>query len=208
MVRSPQRARHRLRWIILAVLLVLLVGVALVPHAAYETTHDLPNPFWGLFNRSFSYTPDQGPPAAGLVDTRPDLLVRQYLADYIRVAGTYPCAQDPSTYDEFEDPIVHGQPCPVHRPVATFLVTSVYVGILDTIDVGAPGAIVGFEVRYVDGERLASTLTLTPYRYQNYFLAYIHQDCWDLPTFYPDVVPQVPRGVWYVTATGENQCQP
>jgi hypothetical protein len=188
-------------------LLVLACGL-LAAYGGYRSSHTFPHPFWGLFNRSFTYTPAQGPPAAGLVDTRPDVLVLQYLSDYLRVAGTYPCAQDPSTYDEFEDPTVHGQPCPYHRPVAAFTVTSVYVGILTTMDLGEPGAVVRYQVSYADGERLVSTLTLTPHRYQNYFLAYIHQDCWDLPTFYPDVVPHVPRGVWYVTAGGENHCQP
>lgn len=207
MAHPTRPTSRRPRWGHLAVLLALLVAVGLALYGAHETTHDLPNPFWGLFNRSFTYTPEQGPPAAGLVDTRPDVIVQQYLTDYLRVAGTYPCAQDPSTYDDFEDPITHGQPCPVHRPVVGFVVTSVYVGILPTIDLGAPGAEVHIQVSYADGERLVSTITLTPHRYQNYLLAYVHQDCWDLPLFYPEAVPQAPRGVWYVTAGGEEHCQ-
>ncbi len=30
--------------------LLAVLGVFLAPHARYETTHDLPNPYWGIFD--------------------------------------------------------------------------------------------------------------------------------------------------------------
>jgi hypothetical protein len=205
-----------------AAVLLLLVGVlaALLfnPQAIYERTHDIPNPSWGLFNGTFTYTPEQGPPSPELLRTRPDVIVGQYLADYISVAGTYPCAQDLSHYVDLDlhggDPVLAGQGCQVDRPMAAVHITSVDVGkVRGSIESGRPMAVVSFEVAYQDGERWTNTFELRPQRYDGYFLTWVHLDCWsavDTLRFYPDIVPTVPSGLDYLPAgtIGNFACKP
>lgn len=187
---------------------LVAAGALLVPHARYELAHDVPNPYWGLFSKSFSYTPGQGPPSPLLLDTRPDDLTRRYIADYIQAAGTYPCAQDPAAYRFDQDPFLRdGVPCAVHLPVAAVEVESVYVGIAGP-DFGGPRAFVRYQVFYQDGRRWADTFQMAPDSHQQYFLGYIHLTCWFLPELYPRVVPAIPHGVAYVPLDGgPDKCQ-
>lgn len=215
---SPRRVHRRRRAIAVAigVTAVLLVGVPLGVYGHYETTHDIPNPFWGTFTREFTYTPEQGPPGGGLIVSRPDVIVGRYLADYIRVAGTYPCAQDPNRYVEDEDPVMKGQRCPITRPVATFAITATRVYGAGRTTMRFPIAEVRFGIAYADGHSWASSLFLGTRHYHDYFLSYTHQDCWrsiDILDFYPAIVSQAPPGAEYPTLAPDGhetglQCHP
>ncbi len=81
---SVQRRDKKVAAAALAVAVLLLV---MAGYIRYETDHDLPNPSWGILNGDYSYTFDDGPPAVGLVDIRPDELVSGFFHDYIRVAA-------------------------------------------------------------------------------------------------------------------------
>ncbi len=195
---------------------ILLCGLLGI-YGRYKTTHDIPNPFWGVFNESFSYTPEQGPPGGGLLVSRPDVIVRQYLTDYIRVAHTYPCVQDLNQYESDQDPFLLGKPCTVTRPVASFAVTSVRVYVAGESLGRFPSADVNYVVTYADGRSWASSIVgMIPHRHDSYVFAYAHQDCWDsdgLLLLYPAIVPQVPPGAEYpVREPNGNitsfQCQP
>lgn len=216
--RPRRKPWHRARLVRLALGLGLALFVSAVllfnPHARYEHTHDLPNPYWGLFNGEYSYTPPQGPPGAGLVDSRPERIVVQYIHDYISVAGTFPCASSLADYParlEGGDPVLLGHGCTVRRTVASVTVLSVWVhrfgAELDYYT--APKATVRYRVTYTNGEAFEGTLTLAPMESQRYFLTYIHLTCWqslDTLLLYPDIVPYVPSGVRYESSSGAFKC--
>jgi hypothetical protein len=88
-----RRGKSRTRWLIvvaiISVLLTVLYSVS-TTLGRYETTHDIPNPWWGAFNGSYGYTPEQGPPSPELMVTQPETIIARYLSDYIDFAGTYP----------------------------------------------------------------------------------------------------------------------
>ncbi len=157
--------------VVAAVLVSCLVAVLLVP----VRTRGIPDAF---FRTSITYTPEQGPPNPALLDSRPEQIVQRYLADYIGLAGTYPCLQDlSSVYDDLQDPVLHGQPCPVTRPVASFRVTAVTIrshGLAER-----PEATVSVIVTYTDGRQWTGTIGMFPDRYLNLVLIYLHLDCWD-----------------------------
>ncbi|HEU5439563.1 MAG TPA: hypothetical protein VFU88_09760, partial [Ktedonobacterales bacterium] len=70
-------------------------------------------------------------PSGDLLDSRPEQIVAQYLADYIAVAGTFPCAADLASYPfrdiHVGDQFLLGHGCRVQRPVASATVLSVWV---------------------------------------------------------------------------------
>src|SRR5256885_15136479 len=100
---TPARRKNPLaRWLIAGLVsLVLLVALCSVPMTLgrYEMTHGIPNPWWGIFNGAYSYTPEQGPPSPELMVTRPETVIARYLSDYIDLAGASPCMEDPTHYD-------------------------------------------------------------------------------------------------------------
>lgn len=200
--------------------LCALVSIWLVPTAQYQSSHNIPNPFWGVFGKTVTYTPEQGPPSPDLVVTRPEAVVLAYIADYRKLAGTYPCAQDLAHYDDAHDPVLRGQPCSVHRPVISVTVRSVLLGPYEYYPGGfgfgvglfePPHAEVRVEIRYADGTQHAMDITVNPLQYESYWFTYLHQDCWGSPgilSLYPDIVPQVPKGANYGTDDhGNSLCQ-
>ena len=94
-----------------AVLSVVMIAACSVlgTYASYASTHNVPNPWWATFGKSFCYRPEHGPPSPVFFVVRPEVVARQYVADYIGLAGTFPCAADlgsiadPDQYAEFED---------------------------------------------------------------------------------------------------------
>lgn len=163
----------------------------------------LPDPF---FNTSVTYTPSNGPPNPILLDTRPETVIAAYLDDYIRLAGTYPCAQDLSSFDSTR--AILSLPCPVHRPVASYVITSVMIvpqGLLEE-----PYADVRFTMRYQDGTHWASEIDLVPDDYSLFGYFFVHLDCWSsIETFqmFGRLVPDAPRGARYGPPDAPDSCQ-
>ena len=81
-------------------MLCSLLSVWLIPYAQYKSSHDIPNPFWGVFGKTVTYTPEQGHPVPISWIHVPEAVVLQYIADYQKLAGTYPCALDLANYQE------------------------------------------------------------------------------------------------------------
>lgn len=224
-VPLPVRRRHGCLRKALALGMGLLVlggflSVWLIPYAQYQSSHNIPNPFWGVFGKTVTYTPEQGPPSPELLDSRPEGVILHLIADYRTLAGTYPCAQDLALYDDAHDPVLDGQPCAVHRPVASVRVRSVLLGPYHNSPGGfgfgvglfePPHAEVHVEITYADGTQHAMTLVVVPRRYESYWLSYLHQDCWgslSISSMYPHLVAQVPQGVNYgIDAQGNSLCQ-
>lgn len=206
---------ERSRWV--RRIAVLLAVVVLVGYVRYELSHDLPNPYWGMLWPMYSYTPEQGPPSASLLETRPDEIVAQFLADYIHVAGTFPCIASLADYQGYEgpDPVLNGrgEACTVHRPVAEVHITLVEVvaGLQSIPGRWQPEARVHFHLQYSDGEHLEGVMHLFPDRVhsQQYYATFLHDNCWDLSEsggyFYPHQVQQVPRGLRYFDET-QDRC--
>lgn len=199
----PRRGR---RMIGLVLLVGLVVGLpALIAHGQYDLTHDIPNPFWALFNPQYAYTPSVAPPNRALYATPPDEVVQQFIADYITVAGTYPCVVNPAQFDfdntDVRDPVLNGQPCSIHRPVAGVAIDSV-VSSNQTAGplAGTPQAVVQYTVRYADGETITKSFTLWPMSYLPFFRAWLYQTCWREATiagFYTTYPKLAPKGVDY-----------
>ncbi len=210
-VRVTPVTLERGRWRIRIVALVvggMVAASVLVVHGRYELTHDLPNPYWGIFPMSYSYTPEQGPPGAGLMETRPDEISLQFIRDYISVAGTFPCVASLASYSDDSDagdPVLDesGKPCEVHRPVHEVRITLVYVVAAFESLRSIPEATVYFHITYTDGEQLTSSFLLIPdmNRSYGYYLTYIHANCWFLWkasfNFYADAGREPPRGLIY-----------
>lgn len=176
---------------ICVLVLCSLLSVWFVSYARYESSHDIPNPVWGLIGRTFSYTPQQEPPSPALLDSRPEAVVLQFIADYRSVAETFRCAQDLASYvlsGENTDPILsdqdqqppappYGRRCAVHRPVSAVMARSALVGLVGHFQQFE--AVVHLEVAYADGARYVTTIAVFPNRYQEYWDTHIHLDCWD-----------------------------
>ncbi len=212
---------ERNRWV--KRIAVLLAVVVLVGYVRYELSHDLPNPYWGTLWPMYNYTPEQGPPSASLLETRPDAIVVQFLTDYIHVAGTFPCIASLANYHGYDDapdavrndPVLSGggQVCRVHRPVVEVRITLVeMVGHLKSIPgIWQPDARVHFHLQYSDGEHLEGVMHLFADRVhsQPYHATYIHDNCWYLPAsgayFYPNQMQQVPNGLQYFDGT-QDRC--
>lgn len=219
-----QRQRRNRWFAITGVILASMLACALwasllTTYAQYERMHDIPNPIWGVFTRSYTYTPATAAALnPALLKTRPDLIFLRYAHDYIQLAGTYPCAPDLSTYTPVSDPILSRQAraCPVKRLVTGIVVTQVYVGIVGP-DVGMPGAVVRYTVSYADGTRWSEREYLGANQSQMYYLSHIHLTCWDsvgITALYTYVLSlsRVPSGVAYsgLTPNGEiaYRCKP
>jgi hypothetical protein len=190
----------------------------LIPYAQYERTHDIPNPVWGAFTKSYTYTPataDKLNPI--LLKTRPDLVVLEAIHDYVQLSGAYPCAPYLTSYTTISDPILIGQArtCPVKRPVTDIVVTGVYVGIIGP-DIGSPGAVVTYTVHYGDGSSWTSQEDLDANQYQQYYLSYVKLTCWGsivITLLYTHGLPvsRVPSGAEYTVRTPGNisyHCKP
>lgn len=221
-VPLPVRRRHGCLRKTLALgvsLLVLggLLSVWLIPYAQYQSSHNIPNPFWGVFGKTVTYTPEQGPPSPVLVDSRPEAVMLQYIADYQKLAGTYPCAQDVANYVTSMDPVLIGQPCLVHRPVVSVGVRLVQVGAAASSPGGMgpfepPQAEIHLMIIYAGGTQYAMTISMFPIRYDKYWFSYLHMDCWDssgIADMYPRLVAQAPSGAHYYgyDAQGNPLCQ-
>jgi hypothetical protein len=188
----------------------------LVSYAQYKSSHEIPNPLWGVFGKVVTYTPEQGPPSPDLVVTRPEAVVLQYISDYQKLAGTYPCAQDLANYSEEMDPVLYWRPCPIHRSVRSVVVRLVQIGASQTSHLGLgpfqiAEANVHVEITYADGLQHAMTLTVEPEHRQTYWLTYLHMDCWrslGILSIYPQRIAQVPHGASYGLDTqGYPLCQ-
>ncbi|HET8908160.1 MAG TPA: hypothetical protein VFN11_14470 [Ktedonobacterales bacterium] len=220
-VPLPVRRRHGCLRKALALgmsLLVLggLLSVWLIPYVQYQSSHNIPNPFWGVFGKTITYTPEQGPPGPELLDSRPEGVILHFIADYQKLAGTYPCAQDLALYDDAHDPVLDGHSCAVHRPIAFVSVRSVQIGPAEYAPevVGPFRGVQGdvhVEIAYTDGTRHTMTLSVRPNKYQYYWFTYLHLDCWGsigISSLYPKQVPQVPKGAEYgLDAQGNSLCQ-
>lgn len=210
--RSP-RVQHRRKTAIVVGAAGLLFAL-MVGYTRYELTHDLPNPSWGIFGTSYTYTFEAGPPGVGLVDTRPDEIVSRYIHDYIGVAGTFPCVAALATYETdlfAPNPVRRGEVCSVHRPVAAAHIGTTRVSTTwRTVPLlaGTPEAYVSFRIDYEDGEHLERVFHLESGigiladegQSQWYFRTQIHVKCWSLfeaDGFYPSVVAEPPRGLEY-----------
>ena len=68
--------------------LCTLCSAWFVPYAQYKSSHDIPNPFWGILGKTVTYTPEQGPPSPDLLDTRLEVVILYYITDYQKLAGT------------------------------------------------------------------------------------------------------------------------
>lgn len=197
--------------------------VLLTSYIRFELVHDLPNPMWATFWPMYSYVPEQGPPSASLLETRPDALVEQFIHDYIYVAGTFPCVATLADYqgDERGDPVLDGkgEPCNVHRPGAQVRITLVEIVAAPKSIPGIwlPEARVHYQLQYSDGERLDSMMELFPdggysqhAHSQQYYFTYIHNTCWSMLLaswgFYPHQVQQVPRGLRYLDDRYQWHC--
>lgn len=208
---------RRRRRCLVAVMVAVVAVVVLVGYGRYELSHNLPNPYWGIFGTSYTYTFEAGPPGVGLLDTRPDEIVSRFIYDYIGVAGTFPCVAVLATYETdlfAPDPVRRGEVCPVHRRMAAAHIgtTRVYT-TWRTIPLlaGTPEAYVSFRIDYEDGERLEHEFQLEAGegllsgtgQSQPYFRNQIHVKCWSLFEaygFYPNIVAEPPRGVEYGTS--------
>lgn len=210
-----ERRRWRTRVVALIVagaLVVVSMLVAVSAYARYEMTHDLPNPYWGIFNRGYSYTPEQGPPSAALLDTRPDVIVMQYLHDYLATAGTYPCVGNLHGYkeDETDDPVLRGGLCSVSRPVTEMQVLAVHVSQQGWPE-SVPKVKVEYLINYADGTHLHGILDgYADIEYaKGYFLTVIHVKCWELGNaigFYDNHAVSPPTGAEYFTGDGMSHC--
>jgi hypothetical protein len=166
-------------WALLNTLLALFIILSM-----YFQDKDLPNPFWGIYDPAYSYQPQDGPPGKELMDVRPETIWRQYIQDYIQVAGTYPCADSLDVYrqDDLQghqqDPVLNGKPCLAKRRI----VASVQIERI-TVERGAVGingfaATISYTIHYSDATQWSDFAVLNPNQGENYLRAYIHLRCW------------------------------
>lgn len=158
-----------------------VVVISLVLFGRFQSNHNIPNPYWGIFNPTYTYAVNVGPPAKDLLDSRPETIVAQYIQDYIAVAGTYPCTSDFPFYDAQignqhyrVDPVLDNKPCLIKRQVQQIAMQSVRV----TNKYWTTYAYVTFTITYVDGESWTHTQYIIPQQTQSYFRTFIHLTCW------------------------------
>ncbi len=187
-----QKRQNRLRYIII-VLAIVLFGVSIVVNVidtinppSYWNTHDIPNPTWGMYNGGYTYTPQQGPPGPGLLNSRPEDTFLQFFHDYMMVFGTIPCAQPTSSdandiLDQVRVPNI-GQTvqCANTRVVQSMEITQVQVVTHNAFNGYWVGAMIYFTVRYTNGTLWQANYILLadPEYSQKYYSTYIHLDCW------------------------------
>jgi hypothetical protein len=158
-----------------------------------------------FFHPSIAYTPAQGPTNPALLDSRPEAIIQRYLADYLRLAGTYPCVQNLTSqyYDGVDDQFLQSGSCPITRPVASYGITAVTIqahGLL-----GRPEALVTIAVRYSSGQQWTGTIGMYPHQLQSLMFVWFHLDCWSsLGTLamFGQLVPEIPAGAEYLSRDG------
>jgi hypothetical protein len=214
---SAIRERRRALQIALA---AAIVFAAFAFYASYEMTHDLPNGMWASWGDGYSYTAGGSLPGAGLLEIRPETLVKQYFHDYIAVAGTFPCAENLDEYAANRhydwhdtDPVLDKKPCTVSRPVAGVSFGTVTIEPFgdeqeqkDSSQARWVNASVSYQISYADGRRWSSILDFMTdptsghiYQrvpFQTGFV--IHISCWlslDVSRFYAIYSLPKPKGV-------------
>jgi hypothetical protein len=177
---------------------------------AYESNANIPNPIWGNLNGSYSYSVAKGPPSDQLLDVRPDDVVRQYITDYIAIAGTFPCVQDLSQIHEGDgDPLPGKHGCMVHRPVTKIQLTNVDVQLHCRIFFTVCFMVVSVHlvITYSTGQKWEYSEDLFPFRQIAYYRTYIHLGCWNIaPDFYARIEAHVPKGVLYTDTSYQDHC--
>jgi hypothetical protein len=184
------------------------VGVVVLLLISCVLTQGIPDQ---LFRTSLTYTPQQGPPNPALLDSRPERVALRYVADYLKLAGTFPCVQDLSQYLKHRDPVLAGQPCHISRPVASYAATSVTIRTTGLFG-GPPEAVVILVVHYTDGEQWTDTyFGMRPDHYGTLpFIFYFHLDCWasyDTLQMFGRLVPDIPPGASYEPRGGPYLCK-
>lgn len=157
----------------------------------------VPNP---LFLQRVTYMPEQGPASPILLDSRPETVAYQYVTDYLRLAGTFPCESDPNPYVDFRDQLLRTGQCRLAHPVASFAINSVTIqshGLLS-----ASSAIIRLTVLYHDGSKWSGTIGLGPSRWQGPPPLSTHLTCWGsfgTLILFGHLTPDIPLGAEYTT---------
>ena len=193
-IEKMQRQKKQKRiQIIVIIVAMLLLGIYMIVNMieiisppSYWNTHDIPNPTWGTYNGGYTYTPQQGPPGQGLLNSRPEDTFIQFLHDYNQIFKTIPCAQPTSSdadtiMDEVQVPNI-GQTvqCANSRIVQSIEITQVQVVTHNAFNGYWVGAFIYFTVRYTNGTmwQANGVLLADPAYSQKYYTTYIHLDCW------------------------------
>lgn len=198
-------------------MLVQLVGLLAMCCAVMALVYGLPLAQGvPIGEQSVTYTPPQGPTSPILLDSRPEAIVRQYLTDYIRLAGTYPCAQDPASYHEVQEVSTGGfldtGHCAVKRPVASFTIPSVTIragGLLNR-----SRALVSVTVVYRDGNDWNTEIEMIPDEVQGPWPFATHLTCWESVgtlTMFGQLTPDISSGAEYVVGDSSPpvyRCKP
>jgi hypothetical protein len=158
-----------------------------------------------FFLPSITYTPAQGPTNPALLDSRLEAIMQRYLADYLRLACTYPCVQNLTSqyYDGVDDPVLLGGSCPITRPVASYGITAVTIRAHGLF--GRPEALVTIAVNYSSGEEWTGTIGMYPHRLRSLMFVWFHLDCWSsigTLNMFGRLVPDIPAGAEYLSWDG------
>ncbi len=161
--------------------------MSIVYYVQQNTDHNIPNPAWGLFNGGYTYTPQQGPPGPGLLNSRPEDTLLQYFHDYTMVYGTIPCAQPTSSdatdiLEQVRVPSI-GQTvqCANTRKVQSIQIQKIHIYHHGGTGAGyVLFADIYFTITYQDDTHWQGVYWLVPNfsKSQSYYFTYIHLDCW------------------------------
>lgn len=184
----------------MVVLVVICAVVALVYGA--PLAQGVPNP---LFLKSVTYTPAQGPASTILLDSRPETVAHQYVTDYLRLAGSYPCESDPTPYIDFRDELLRTGQCHLVHPVASFEITSVTIQSHGLLSVST--AVLQLTVVYRDGSQWNGTIGLKPDKSEGPPPLSTHLTCWEsfgTLILFNHLTPDIPPGAEYTTEVGNT----
>lgn len=202
-------SKARRRKLVRSIILIIACVVVAVLGAVYYTSNSVPNPFWGMLNGTYSYSPSNSSPPQSLFDARPDIVAFQYFRDYVSVDNTYPCAQDLKDYRQYNDDEGFGH-CLVVRPVSSIVVNQVeiYPIYIEGLFSGNFGASIFYKVTYSDRSQFKGILLVPSYSHSSYFRrGFLHLNCWSFGSFYEQATSNVPKGVDYVDPnTGLSRC--